>query len=120
VFQVHGVHELGRARLRNQRPRAKVVEFFAQLAGASRSSAAQESDVHRARTLVVSKPHRAREIRRLHDEFGLVVPKGVARLRRELSGIQARLQEAQLCRVATRAALLNCSFEQLRKIGVSV
>jgi len=44
--------------------------------------------VHRARTLVVaSRTAQVNQIRGLLGEFGLVVPKGVARLRRELPGI---------------------------------
>jgi len=44
--------------------------------------------VHRARTLVVAnRTAQVNQIRGLLAEFGLVVPKGVARLRRELPGI---------------------------------
>ena len=44
--------------------------------------------VHRARTLVVAnRTAQVNQIRGLLGEFGLVVPKGVARLRRELSDI---------------------------------
>ena len=44
--------------------------------------------VHRARTLVVAnRTAQVNQIRGLLGEFGLVVPKGVARLRRELPGI---------------------------------
>jgi transposase len=46
--------------------------------------------VHRARTLVVAnRTAQVNQIRGLLGEFGLVVPKGVARLRRELPGILA-------------------------------
>jgi len=151
VFQVHGVDELDRARLCKQLPRAKVLEFFAQLPpcliGIEACSSAhywgrsltklghtvklmaaqfvipyrtrgkndandaqaiceavgrpsmhfvaikseeQQSVlmVHRARTLVVAnRTAQVNQIRGLLGEFGLVVPKGVARLRRELPGI---------------------------------
>jgi transposase len=44
--------------------------------------------VHRARTLVVAnRTAQVNQIRGLLGEFGLIVPKGVARLRRELPGI---------------------------------
>jgi len=151
VFQVHGVNEHGVVKARKTLPRAKVLEFFAQLApcligieacgGAhywarelsklghtvklmatqfvvayrkrgkndandaeaiceavgrpnmrfvAIKSEEQQSVlmVHRARALVVS--HRTahmNQMRGLLGEFGLVVPKGVARLRRELPGI---------------------------------
>jgi transposase len=151
VFQVHGVDERGDTRVRKQLPRAKVLEFFAQLpscligmeacAGAHywgreltklghtvKLIAAQfvipyrkrgKNDandaeaiceavgrpnmhfvaikteeqqsvlmVHRARTLMVAnRTAQVNQIRGLLGEFGLVVPKGVARLRRELPGI---------------------------------
>lgn len=151
VFQVHGVDEHGKSSLRKQLPRAKVLQFFAQLppclvgieACASShywgreltklghtvklmgaqfvipyrkrskndandaeaiceavgrphmrfvavKSEEQQSVlmVHRARTLVVAnRTAQVNQIRGLLGEFGLVVPKGVARLRRELPGI---------------------------------
>jgi transposase len=151
VFQVHGVDERGNTRVRKQLPRAKVLEFFAQLpaclvgieacAGAhywgrelsklghtvklmaaqfvvayrKRSkndandaeaiceavgrpnmhfvaikSEEQQSVlmVHRARALVVAnRTAQVNQIRGLLGEFGLVVAKGVARLRRELPAI---------------------------------
>lgn len=151
VFQIHGVDENGKSRLRKQLARAKVLEFFAQLpacligieaCGSShywgreltklghtvRLMAAQfvipyrkrcKSDandaeaiceavgrpnmrfvaikseeqqsvlmVHRARTLVVAnRTAQVNQIRGLLGEFGLVVAKGAARLRRELPGI---------------------------------
>ena len=151
VFQVHGVDEHGKARLRKQLARSKVLEFFAQLppcqigieaCGSAHywgreltklghtvklmaaqfvipyrqrskndandaeaiceavgrpkmhfvaiKSEEQQSVlmVHRARTLVVAnRTAQVNQIRGLLGEFGLVVPKGVARLRRELPGI---------------------------------
>jgi transposase len=151
VFQVHGVDEHGKARLRKQLSRAKVLEFFAQMpacligveacGGAhywgreltklghtvklmaaqfvvpyrqrgkndandaeaiceavgrpSMRFVAIKSDeqqsvlmVHRARTLVMAnRTAQVNQIRGLLGEFGVVVPKGVARLRRELPQI---------------------------------
>ena len=151
VFQVHGVDEHGKARLRKQLARSKVLEFFAQLppcqigieaCGSAHywgreltklghtvklmaaqfvipyrqrskndandaeaiceavgrpkmhfvaiKSEEQQSVlmVHRARTLVVAnRTAQVNQIRGLLGEFGIVVPKGVARLRRELPGI---------------------------------
>ena len=58
--------------------------------------------VHRARTLVVAnRTAQVNQIRGLLGEFGLVVPKGMARLRRELSGILRRCGE-RLARSARR------------------
>ena len=151
VFQMHGVDENGKSRLRKQLARVKVLEFFAQLppclvgieaCGSSHywgreltklghtvklmaaqfvipyrkrskndandaeaiceavgrpnmhfvaiKSEEQQSVlmVHRARTLVVAnRTAQVNQIRGLLGEFGLVVPKGVARLRRELPEI---------------------------------
>ncbi len=151
VFQVHGVNEHGVVRGRKTLPRAKVLEFFAQLPpcliGIEACSSAhywareltklghavklmaaqfvipyrkrgkndandaeaiceavgrpnmrfvaiksQEQQavlmVHRARALVVgNRTAQVNQIRGLLGEFGLVVPKGVARLRRALPGI---------------------------------
>jgi len=151
VFQVHAVDERGNTRTRKQLPRAKVLEFFAQLPScligmeacasahhwgreltklghtvkliaaqhvipyrkrgkndANDAEAICEAVgrpnmrfvaikteeqqavlmVHRARTLVVAhRTAQVNQIRGLLGEFGLVVPKGVARLRRELPGI---------------------------------
>jgi transposase len=151
VFQVHGVDAQGATRLRKQLPRAKVLEFFAQLpacligieaCGGAHYWARQLSKlghtvklmaaqfvvpyrkrgkndandaeaiceavgrpnmhfvaikseeqqsvlmVHRARTLVVAnRTAQVNQIRGLLGEFGLVVPKGVARLRSALPGI---------------------------------
>jgi transposase len=151
VFQMHGVDEHGKSRLRKRLARAKVLEFFAQLppcvvgiaaCGSSHywgreltklghteklmaaqfvipyrkrgkndandaeaiceavgrpnmhfvaiKSEEQQSVlmVHRARSLVVAnRTAQVNQIRGLLAEFGLVVPKGVARLRRELPGI---------------------------------
>jgi len=156
VFQVHGVDEHGKARVRKQLARAKVLEFFAQLPAClvgieacgsahywgralsklghtvklmaaqfviqyrkrgkndandaeaiceavgrpnMRLVATKTEDqqsvlmVHRARTLVVAnRTAQVNQIRGLLGEFGLVVPKGVARLRRELPSI---LENAQ-------------------------
>jgi transposase len=95
----------GKNRLRKQLPRAKVLQFFAQLppclvgieACASSHYWGRELTklghtaklmVHRARTLVIAnRTAQVNQIRGLLGEFGLVVPKGVARLRRELPGI---------------------------------
>jgi transposase len=151
VFQVHGVDEHDKPRLHKQLPRAKVLEFFAQLpacligieacGGAhywareltklghtvklmamhyvmpyrtrgkndandaeaiceavgrpktrfvATKSEEQQSTlfVHRARSLVVAnRTAQVNQIRGLLGEFGLVVHKGIARLRRELPGI---------------------------------
>ena len=151
VFQVHGVDEHGKARLRKQLARAKVLEVFVQLppcligieaCGSAHywgreltklghtvkliagqyvipyrqrgkndandaeaiceavgrpkmhfvaiKSEEQQSVfmVHRARTLVMAnRTAQVNQIRGLLGEFGIVVPKGVARLRRELPGI---------------------------------
>ena len=153
VFQVHGVDELGRAKVRKQLSRAEVLEFFAQLppcivgmeacGGAhywaraltklghsARPMAAQfvnpyrksgkndandaeaiceavgrpnmrfvpvKSDeqqavlmMHRARTLTVSnRTAQVNQIRGLLGEFGLVVPVGIKRLRKQLPDILA-------------------------------
>jgi transposase len=151
VLQVHGVDEYGKARMRKQLARAKVLEFFVQLppcligieACASslywgreltklghtvKLMAAQfvipyrkrdKNDandaeaiceavgrpnmrfvavkseeqqavlmVHRARTLMMTnRTAQVNQIRGLLGEFGIVVPKGVSRLRRELPDI---------------------------------
>lgn len=156
VFQVHGVDEHDKARLRKQLARGKVLAFFAQLppcligieACASahywgreltklghtvrlmaaqfvipyRSRSKNDANdaeaiceavgrpkmrfvaikseeqqsvlmVHRARTLVMAnRTAQVNQIRGLLGEFGIIVPKGVARLRRELPGI---LEEAE-------------------------
>jgi transposase len=168
VFQMHGVDENGKSRVRKQLARTKVVEFFAQLppylvgieaCGSShywgrelttlghtvRLMAAQfvipyrkrgKNDandaeaiceavgrpnmrfvaikseeqqsvlmVHRARTLVVAnRTAQVNQIRGLLGEFGLVVPKGVARLRRELPGGYSKTQ-----RTACRRLRARCS-----------
>src|ERR1700719_3088476 len=149
VFQVHGVDERGKARVRKQLARAKVREFFAQLpqclvgieaCGSSHywareltklghtvklmaaqfvvpyrqrgkndandaeaiceavgrpnmhfvaiKSEEQQSVlmVHRARTLVVAnRTAQVNQIRGVLGEFGLVVPKGVARVRGQVA-----------------------------------
>ena len=151
VFQVHGVDEHGKALIRKQLPRAKVLEFFAQLPvcligmeacgsahywareltklghivkliaaqfvtpyrtrgknDANDAEAICEAVgrpkmnfvaikteeqqsvlmVHRARALVMTnRTAQVNQIRGLLGEFGLVVPKGVTRLRRELPSI---------------------------------
>jgi transposase len=155
VFQVHGVDEHGKAVVRKQLARAKVLEFFAQLPAClvgieacgsahywgralsklghtveliaaqfvipyrkrgkndandaeaiceavgrpnMRFVATKTEDqqsvlmVHRARTLVVA--NRTAQMNQILGEFGLVVPKGVARLRRELPSI---LENARKC-----------------------
>jgi transposase len=181
VFQMHGVDENGKSRLRKQLSRAKVLEFFAQLppclvgieACASshhwgreltkfghtvRLMAAQfvvpyrkrdKNDandaeaiceavgrpnmrfvaikseeqqsvlmVHRARTLVVAnRTAQVNQIRGLLGEFGLVVPKGVARLRRELPGI---LEDAENGLPALAREVLAGLLEQFHDFDTRV
>ncbi|MDA8118962.1 MAG: IS110 family transposase [Gammaproteobacteria bacterium] len=177
VFEVHGVNEHGVAKLHKTLPRAKVLEYFAQLPpcligmeacdGAHywarelaalghtvRLMAAQfvipyrkrgKNDandaeaiceavgrpnmhfvavkspeqqallmVHRARTLVVAnRTAQVNQIRGLLGEFGLVVPKGVASLRRQLPRI---LEDAENGLPDLAREMLSGLFEQLRAL----
>ena len=181
VFQVHGVNEHGVAKVCKTLPRAKVLQFFAQLppcvvgmeacAGShywgreltklghtAKLMAAQfvipyrrrgkndASDaeaiceaagrpnmhfvaikteeqqavlmVHRARTLVVAnRTAQVNQIRGLLGEFGLVVPKGVARLRRELPGI---LEDAENGLPVLARTVLAGLLEQFREFDTRV
>ena len=181
VFQVHGVDEHGKSRLRKQLPRVKVLHFFAQLSpclvgieacGSSHywgreltklghtvklmgaqfvipyrkrskndandaeaiceavgrpnmrfvavKSEEQQSVlmVHRARTLVVAnRTAQVNQIRGLLGEFGLVVPKGVARLRRELPGI---LEDAENGLPALARGVLAGLLEQFHHFDTRV
>ncbi len=181
VFQVHGVDEHGKARVRKQLARAKVLEFFAQLPAcligieacgsahywgrelaklghtvklmaaqfvvpyrkrgkndANDSEAICEAVgrpnmrfvaikteeqqsvlmVHRARTLVMAnRTAQVNQIRGLLGEFGLVVPKGVARLRRELPGI---LEDAENGLPPLAREVLAGLLEQFRDLDQRV
>lgn len=181
VFQVHGVDEHGKARLRKQLARAKVLEFFAQLpqcligieacGGAhywgreltklghtvklmaaqfvipyrqrgkndandaeaiceavgrpkmhfvAIKSEEQQSVlmVHRARTLIMAnRTAQVNQIRGLLGEFGLVVPKGVARLRRELPVI---LEDAENCLPALARQVLAGLLDQFHDLDTRI
>ena len=181
VFQVHGVDERGRARVRKQLARAKVLEFFVQmppcligieacssshywgreltkLGHTVRLMAAQfvipyrkrsKNDandaeaiceavgrpsmrfvaikseeqqsvlmVHRARTLMMAnRTAQVNQIRGLLGEFGLVVPKGVARLRRELPGI---LEDAENGLPALAREVLAGLLDQFQEFDARV
>ena len=171
IFEVHGVNEHGVAKLHKTLPRAKVLEYFAQLppcligleacGGAHywarelaalghtvRLMAAQfvipyrkrgKNDaeaiceavgrpnmhfvaakspeqqamlmVHRARTLVVAnRTAQVNQIRGLLSEFGLVVPTGVASLRRQLPRI---LEDAENGLPDLAREVLSGLWEQL-------
>jgi transposase len=174
VFQVHGVDANDKPRLRKRLPRAKVLEFFAQLPPCEIGIEACGSSHYWARELIklghtvkliathfvtpyrtkgkndandaeaiceaISRPkmhfvavksqeqqavlmvHRAREfamanrtaqvnqIRGLLAEFGIVVPKGVARLRGELPGI---LEDAENSLPTIARQTLASLIEQL-------
>ena len=70
--------------------------------------------VHRARTLVVAnRTAQVNQIRGLLGEFGLVVPKGVARLRREMPGI---LEDAENGLPVLARELLSGLLEQVREL----
>ena len=74
--------------------------------------------VHRARTLVVAnRTAQVNQIRGLLGEFGLVVPKGVARLRRALPGI---LEDADNGLPALAREVLAGLLEQFHDLDVRV
>lgn len=74
--------------------------------------------VHRARTLVMAnRTAQVNQIRGLLGEFGLVVAKGVARLRRELPGI---LEDAENGLPALARAVLAGLLEQFHELDVRV
>ncbi len=74
--------------------------------------------VHRARTLVVAnRTAQVNQIRGLLGEFGLVVPKGVARLRRELPGI---LEDAENGLPGLARQVLAGLLEQFHELDVRV
>ena len=74
--------------------------------------------VHRARTLVVAnRTAQVNQIRGLLGEFGLVVPKGVARLRRELPGI---LEDAENGLPALAREVLAGLLEQFHEFDARV
>jgi transposase len=69
--------------------------------------------VHRARTLTMAnRTAQVNQIRGLLGEFGLVVPKGVGRLRRELPGI---LEDAENGLPVLAREVLSGLLEQLRE-----
>jgi transposase len=181
VFQVHGVNEHGVVKCRKTLPRAKVLEFFAQLppcligieacgsahywarelsklghmvklmatqyVAAYRKRGKNDANdaeaiceavgrpnmrfvaikseeqqavlmVHRARTLTMAnRVAQVNQIRGLLGEFGLVVPKGVARLRRELPGI---LEDAENGLPALAREVLCGLLEQLREADMRI
>ena len=181
VFQVHGVDERGKARLRKRLPRTKVLQFFAQLPACEigieacgsahywaraltklghtvklvathfvipyRTRSKNDANdaeaiceavsrpkmrfvatkteeqqsvlmVHRARSLVVAnRTAQMNQIRGLLGEFGLVVPKGVARLRRELPTI---LEDAENGLPALARQVLAGLLEQFRGFDVQI
>ena len=181
VFQVHGVNEHGVVKGRKTLPRAKVLEFFAQvppcLIGIEACGSAHhwareltklghtvklmatqyvaayrkrgKNDAHDAEAIceAVGRPnmrfvaikseeqqavlmvHRARtltmanriaqvnQIRGLLGEFGLVVPTGVAQLRRELPGI---LEDAENGLPVLTREVLSGLLEQLREADVRI
>lgn len=70
--------------------------------------------VHRARTLMMAnRTAQVNQIRGLLSEFGLVVPQGVARLRRELPRI---LEDAENGLPALAREVLGGLLEQLREV----
>src|SRR5579863_6597930 len=74
--------------------------------------------VHRARTLTMSnRIAKANQIRGLLGEFGITVPKGVARLRRELPGI---LEDAENGLPVLARGVLCGLLEQLREVDARV
>jgi transposase len=74
--------------------------------------------VHRARTLVVAnRTAQVNQIRGLLGEFGLVVPKSVARLRRELPGI---LEDAENGLPALAREVLAGLLDQFRHFDTRV
>lgn len=71
--------------------------------------------VHRARTLMMAnRTAQVNQIRGLLGEFGLVVPRGVARLRRELPGI---LEDAENGLPGLAREVLCGLLEQLREVN---
>ena len=74
--------------------------------------------VHRARTLVVAnRTAQVNQIRGLLGEFGLVVPKGVARLRRDLPGI---LQQAENSLPVLARQVLTGLLEQFHALDAQM
>lgn len=74
--------------------------------------------VHRARTLVVAnRTAQVNQMRGLLGEFGLVVPKGMARLRRELPGI---LEDAENGVPVLAREVLSGLLEQLREADMRI
>src|SRR5271169_2119970 len=74
--------------------------------------------VHRARTLVMAnRTAQVNQIRGLLGEFGIVVPKGVARLRRELPGI---LEDAENGLPVLAREVLSGLLEQLREADLRI
>jgi transposase len=74
--------------------------------------------VHRARTLVMAnRTAQVNQIRGLLGEFGLVVPQGVGRLRRELPGI---LEDAENGLPALAREVLSGLLEQLREADMRI
>lgn len=181
VFQVHGVNEHGVVKGRKTLPRARVLEFFAQLppcligieacgsahywarelsklghtvklmatqyVTAYRKRSKNDANdaeaiceavgrpnmrfvaikseeqqavlmVHRARTLTMAnRIAQVNQIRGLLGEFGLVMPTGVARLRRELPGI---LEDAENGLPVLARAVLSGLLEQLREADARI
>jgi transposase len=181
VFQVHGVNEHGVVQGRKMLPRAKVLEFFAQLppcligieaCGSAHYWARELSGlghtvklmaaqfvipyrkrgkndandaeaiceavgrpnmrfvaiksqeqqavlmVHRTRALVVAnRTAQANQMRGLLGEFGIAVPKGLARLRRELPGI---LEDAENGLPVLARQVLCGLLEQLREADARI
>jgi transposase len=74
--------------------------------------------VHRARTLVMAnRTAQVNQIRGLLGEFGLLVPRGVGRLRRELPGI---LEDAENGLPALAREVLSALLEQLREADMRI
>ena len=74
--------------------------------------------VHRARTLMMAnRTAQVNQIRGLLSEFGLVVPQGVVRLRRELPRI---LEDAENGLPALAREVLSGLLEQLREVDTRV
>jgi transposase len=74
--------------------------------------------VHRARALTMAnRTARVNQIRGLLGEFGLVVPRGVGRLRRELPGI---LEDAENGLPALAREVLAGLLEQLREVDMRI
>ena len=74
--------------------------------------------VHRARALTMgNRTAQVNQIRGLLGEFGVVVPKGVARLRRELPGI---LEDAENGLPALAREVLSGLLEQLREVDTRI